>query len=287
VRTLLCLAIVAAIASPAPRPSLRDLLRAAGAYSEHYHEAFTTIVAEERYVQRQIHNQTAPAAEAERTLRSDVMLIRGAAGENAWFFFRDVFELDGRPVSDTRGRLESWFRESREGFMHKARALALEQARFNLGDIVRTINVPFVALEFLLPRHQDRFRFRLSKVAAAQGAETAEITYEERRRPTMIRTPEGDDVEARGTFWIDPATGRVLMSELRTGERNRRQVRAVITVGYAPNERLQMLVPVEMDESYEFGSVRIDGAAKYSNFRRFETDARIIRQPIASELTRR
>jgi hypothetical protein len=77
-----------------------------------------------------------------------------------------------------------------------------------------------LALEFLLPRHQDRFRFRLSKVTAAQGTEIAEITFEERRRPTMIRTPEGDDVEARGTFWIDPVTGRVLKSELRTGDVN-------------------------------------------------------------------
>ncbi len=93
----------------------------------------------------------------------------------------------------------------------------------------------------------------------------------------MIRTPDGDDVEARGRFWIEPATGRVLRTELRTGERNRRQVRAVIEVSYAANERLQMLVPVAMRERYEFGSIRIEGEAQYSNFRRFETDARIIR----------
>jgi hypothetical protein len=84
-------------------------------------------------------------------------------------------------------------------------------------------------------------------------------------------------VEVRGTFWIEPATGRVLKSELRTGEGNRRRIRAVITVTYAPNERLLMLVPVSMDETYAFKSIHITGTAMYSNFRRFETEARIIR----------
>ena len=93
----------------------------------------------------------------------------------------------------------------------------------------------------------------------------------------MIKTLEGEDVEARGRFWVEPATGRVLRSELRTGEGNSRQIRAVITVTYGSNDRLAMLVPVSMEESYDFKSVHITGRAAYSNFRRFETDARIIK----------
>ena len=251
-------------------------MRAAGAYSEQYHEAFTAIVAEESYAQRVVVPDSRAAGPSERTLRSDVMLVRGGAGESTWFFFRDVFEVDGAPVSSTRGRLESWYLESRQSLMQKARALALEQARYNIGDILRTINVPLVALEFLLPRHQERFRFRMARDSRTPTGGIA-VTFEERRRPTMIRTPDGDDVEARGMFWIDPATGRVLRSELRTGERDRRQVKAAITVTYEPNERLGMLVPVAMDESYAFGALTITGEARYSNFRRFETDARIIR----------
>lgn len=271
----------------AQRPSLGRLLEAAGTYAERYHEAFTTIVAEEQYLQRSVPPlrsgsgtwalQAVGDDDEQRTLRSDVMLLRGVAGEDAWFFFRDVFDVDGRPVSSTRGRLESWLRQSRDAFVHRARALALEQARYNLGDILRTINVPLIALEFLLPRHQERFRFRLAGDASVSGVQVTAVTYEERRRPTMIRTPEGDDVEARGTFWIEPATGRVLRTELRTGERNPRQVRSSIVVTYELNERLGMLVPISMQERYSSGPVEITGLASYSNFRRFETDARIIR----------
>lgn len=272
---------------PAQRPSLGQVLERAGTYAEGYHEAFTTIVAEEHYVQRIVSPmrsssgtwalQTIGDDDEQRTLRSDVMLVRGVAGRDAWFFFRDVFEVDGRPVNSARGRLESWFRESRDSFVHRARALALEQARYNLGDILRTINVPLIALEFLLPRHQERFRFRHAGDTVVSGATVASVTYEERRRPTMIRTPDGDDIEAHGTFWIEPATGRVLRTELRTGERNGSQVRATIVVTYSSNERLGMLVPVSMQERYSSGSHEITGLASYSNFRRFETDARIIR----------
>lgn len=262
--------------SAAPQRSSRNkLLDAAAVYTEQYHEAFTSIVAEERYVQR-LQPGLGDRARR-RTLRSDVMLLRGVDGEHGWFFFRDVFEVDGEAVSGERGRLESWLRQSRDAFVQRARALALEQARYNLGNIVRTINVPLVALEFLLPRNQQRFRFRMTNQETVSGTHVMTVTYEERRRPTMIRTPEGDDVEARGRFWIEAGTGRVFRTELRTGERDRHQVRATIVVTYEPNERLRMLVPVAMEESYSAGTEEIAGSATYSNFRRFETDARIIR----------
>jgi hypothetical protein len=279
VRPLLVIPLCGTLLSApaAQRPSLRDVLGSAGTYSERYHDAFTTIVAEERYLQRATAASDAAKGAEERLLRSDVMLVRGAAGESTWFFFRDVFEVDGQPVSGTRGRLESWYQESRDSFMHKARALAIEQARFNLGDVLRTINVPLFALEFLFPRNQDRFRFRMSADGVVDGTRVTTVTFQERRRPTMIRTLDGEDVDVRGTFWIEPATGRVLKTELRTGEGNRRRIRAVITVTYAPNERLLMLVPASMDETYAFKSIHITGTAMYSNFRRFETEARIIR----------
>jgi hypothetical protein len=282
VPTLLLLAFALAITSTnqPQRPSLGRVLDAAGAYAERYHDAFTTIVAEEHYVQQVVSQPgrfPERAGDRERTLRSDVMLLRGGAGEGAWFFFREVFEVDGTAVSGTRGRLESWLRDSRDAFLNRARALALEQARYNLGDILRTINVPLIALEFVLPRHQERFRFRSAGQTTVNDVDVLAITFEERRHPTMIRTPDGEDIEARGTLWIEPATGRVLRTELRTGERHAADVRAAIIVSYEHNERLGMLVPAAMQERYVAGSHEITGLARYSNFRRFETDARIIR----------
>lgn len=273
---------------PAPAPqsdSLQTILRRASTYAETYHREFTSIVAEEHYVQ-QVTRTPAGANERwpspslpddgqVRTLRSDFMLLRGERSEAAWLSFRDIFEVDGKPVTGERGRLEGWLRDSRASFASRARALAMDQARYNVGGVVRTINVPLLPLEFLLTANQNRMRFRLSSREALAGTDGVVISYEERRRPTFIRTPGGDDVPAGGSFWIDPTTGAVLRTELRTGERDRRAVRTTITVAYERNTRLNMLVPLVMQEIYDAGRETITGVARYSNYRRFETQVRL------------
>lgn len=252
--------------------SLEEILERAAVYAQGYQRDFTSVVAEEHYVQTVTRRG---GGVERRTLRSDFMLLRGDAGRAPWLSFRDVFEVDGTAVAGERGRLERWLRDSRASFASRARALALDQARYNIGDVVRTINVPLLPLEFLARENQDRFRFRLRGRETVMGTETVVVTFEERRKPTLIRTPDGDDVPANGTFWIEPSSGRVLETDLRTGESGRGQVRTRIVVTYQPNERLNMLVPSSMEETYLAARETITGTARYSNYRRFETDVRI------------
>jgi hypothetical protein len=70
----------------------------------------------------------------------------------------------------------------------------------------------------------------------------------------------------RGRLWIEPATGRVLMSELLAGDDD---LRATIAVSYQSEPLLGFLVPVEMRERYEAPAkgVRIEGLATYEGFR--------------------
>lgn len=280
--------VLAALASPGAavrqEVSLADLRQRAGAYVLDYHRRLEAIVAEEHYVQRSV---TPPPSRGggdaggtvERTLRSDFMLLPGAAGEEGWFAFRDVFEVDGRTIGSQRGRLERWLTGSRASFLRNARALAIDQARYNVGPILRTINVPTLALEVLMPEKQARFRFRRAGATRSGDAAVSVVTFEERRRPTIIRTPEGRDLPARGTLWIEEATGRVVRTELRTGNAARDQVEATITVTYALVPRLGLLLPASMDERYAGRGSAITCTAVYSNFRRFETGARIVRPP--------
>src|SRR5690606_19239052 len=155
--------------------------------------------------------------------------------------------------------------------------LALEQARYNIGPVMRTINVPTLALEILTSRNQERFRFRRRGSTTMNGIDLMIISFEERRRPTMIRTPEGRDLPAFGSLWIEPGTGRVIRTELRTGERRSDRIEAAITVSYVFVPRLDLLLPGTMEERYAGPGADITCRADYSNFRRFETDARIIR----------
>jgi len=210
-------------------------------------------------------------------MRSEFMLVRGGGEEGMWLAFRDVLDVNGHATESQRGRLEQWLTQASGTFRERARALALEQARYNLGDIVRTINVPTLPLEFLLAERQARFRFKAAGEATMNGVKVLIISFEERERPTLIRTPTGDNVPARGAFWIDPVTGRVFSSELRTGEKERNRLRATIRVTYEVEPKLSMLVPVLMAETYQSSTIQIAATARYSNYRRFETKARLVR----------
>ncbi|MBA3295818.1 MAG: hypothetical protein H0U19_02690 [Acidobacteria bacterium] len=258
--------------------SVLDLtLARAAAYVRSYHQDFSVLVADEHYVQRSAVplrsgggrwalEGTTDHAE-ERTMRSEFMLVRGGGEEEMWLAFRDVLDVNGHATESQRGRLEQWLTQASGTFRERARALALEQARYNLGDIVRTINVPTLPLEFLLAERQARLRFKAA----------GEASFEERERPTLIRTPTGDNVPARGAFWIDPVTGRVFSSELRTGEKERNRLRATIRVTYKIEPKLSMLVPVLMAETYQSSTIQIAATARYSNYRRFETKTRLVR----------
>lgn len=272
----LCLALAASTAEP----GLKTVLGRAAGYVADYHERFTALVAEERYVQR-----TGPAKTSRpdsgldidraRVLRSDYVVVRDFAGANSWLGVRDVFEVDGESVNADRTRLQSLLGDTTRPLASRVRALADLQAKYNLGDLYRTINVPTLALEFLLPDRQPRFRFKHTGTTLFRGTPAWIVGFEERERPTIIRTPEGRDIKSSGTFWIDPATGAVLRSELRTGQVAGRPLHSIILVSYSPNVRFDMLLPDDMNELYLTGRMRIEGHATYTNFRRFETAVRI------------
>ena len=251
-------------------PDLATLLRRAGEYVRNYHETLTTVVADELYIQR---SNRMNKEEHTRTLRSEFALVRSAPGENLWLPIRDVIEVDGQRIAD-HSRLNQLLTGARDNLRSAARAIADEQSKYNLGDIYRTINVPTLPLEFLLPDRQSQFRFKATGVTTVSGIGTTSVSYEERSRPTIIRTPNGRDVVSKGSLWID-ADGRVLKTEHVTS--GARGLRAVITVTYQFEPRLDVLVPATMYESYSTRISQITAVATYSNFRRFETETRIVR----------
>ena len=169
---------------------------------------------------------------------------------------------------------------------HRSERILEESARFNIGDIRRNVNTPIFPLAFLEGSNQARFKFKVTgdrtPTAATENAspdgafrvstEVWVVAYEEKESHTMIRTDGEKDLPSKGRFWIDPATGRVLMSEL-TAEN--RAIRASIAVSYQSEPLLGLLVPIEMREHYEgkrSGSV-VEGRATYGRFRQFQVKA--------------
>jgi len=272
--------LVSALALPAPQqPDLKTLLKRAGAYTLEYHQRFTALVAEEHYVQRTGPDPrhalgARPLVERERTLRSDYVMVPDFAGAGSWLGVRDVIEVDDEPVGD-RDRLHALIQDTSRPLAARIRELADLEAKYNLGDVYRTINIPTLPLEFLLPDRQPRFHFKNAGPATLGGVAAIRVTYDEREHPTIIRSPSGQSASSHGSFWLDPATGAVLRSELRVSPSYGVAVDAIIVVTYKHNERFDMLLPEDMNEIYFTRGSRIEGQATYTNYRRFETDVRI------------
>jgi hypothetical protein len=267
----------------AQEPTLRIVLARAGAYVADYRRQLSGIVAEEHYIQEvqyQGGGHVPPGAQPERReLRSDLLLVK-PAGSRDWLQLRDVFEVDGHPVRDRSERLTKLLYGS-SGFAEgQIASIINESARYNIGSIQRTLNVPLLPLMFLAPGNQDRFKFKRTadRRPATTGEEPAPpgnfrvstevwvLEYRETEPATFIRTPDGKDLSSHGRFWIEPATGRVLMSELIN---DNREVRATIDVSYQSEPLVGFLVPIEMREQYQGrpDGVRIDGTATYGRFR--------------------
>jgi len=275
------LAAALSVAAPGERQPvpLKELLRRAGVWVEHFAEDSVFIVAEERYEQEyRFRNGSSWQAE-HRHLLSEIVLVRTPEDEARrgypWVQFRDVIEVDGKPLPDHRGRLERLFKDVSGSSYSRARALIQESARFNIGPLVREMNVPSFALFFLHPRNRSRFRFELKGEETIEGSRAAVVTYRERERPTMIRSVSREDRPAKGSVWIDGATGRVLRTDLEV-DSDRRWVTGT-EVTYGRDARLDLWVPTVMRERHHRDSDEyIDCTATYSGFRRFETNARMV-----------
>jgi hypothetical protein len=268
----------------AQQTTLTTVLQRAGAYVAEFHRQLSSIVAEERYVQDWRQSRHAGSTSlGHRELLSDLLLVK-PDGFATWMEFRDVFEVDGTPIRERNERLVKMFLEPSPTTADQIRRILAESARFNIGDITRNVNTPIFPLLFLENANHFRFKFKVSgdrrptttaaEASPSHGAfrvstEVWVIAYEEKESHTMIRTDNERDLPSRGRFWIDPATGRVLMSELTADNRN---IHAIIDVSYQSEPLLGLLVPIEMRERYEShrSGTRIEGRATYGRFRQFQ-----------------
>jgi hypothetical protein len=262
-------------------PVLAEVLERARTYVLQLERDLAGTVSEERYTQdvRRVGgggpSRGAPIATVQqhRELRSDVLLVR-PEGSDRYIQFRDVFEVDGRPVRDRDDRLALLFLNPAPSSAEQLREIREDSARYNIGEITRDFNVPVLALMFLHPEYRRRFDFALK--GTARAGQPVEIEYREIEPNTLIRTSFDRDLPARGRFRIEPASGRILLSELVLEDDT---VRAEVTVTYELDERIGLFVPSEMRESLgtQNGVLDIKGRATYTRFRRFKvtTDEKI------------
>jgi hypothetical protein len=271
------------IAAPAPTP-LWSLLSRAADYVEQYAAHLSGLVMEEAYVQdvEQLNRfgfrMNTRGGVSHRTLRSDLLLVR-PEGADGWMQFRDVFEVDGKALRDRNDRLARLFLEPSKSTAAQAEKIVRESARYNIGDIERTINLPLLAMTVLDRRMQPNFQFRYSDVteqsrlprsaAFAERPAALIVEFNESTVRTMITTPQGKNLRSHGRFWFAMPGAEVLMTELAVDDYT---LSATIHVAYERKPELPVAVPVEMHELYLNklnNQTKVEGTATYSNYRRF------------------
>jgi hypothetical protein len=262
---LLLSASTVVLATPQEVP-LETLLERLATYIETSERDLSAVVSEEHYTQEVTGRSSLwPTS---RVLRSEFLLTRSAAGEGMpeWIAFRDVFEVDGKPVQDRSDRLIQLFVKPTGDALDQVNRIVKESAKHNLGWVTRTVNVPTMVLIYAKRDQQKRSQFRRGGTSKVGDVVGREVRFTERALPRVIRT--ADNAAAQGTFWIDEQAGRILKTELKisTGSTS-----AVIGVSYGHEPKLDMWLPVLMSERYSTPRQPIiTGRAVYSNFRKFD-----------------
>jgi hypothetical protein len=142
-----------------------------------------------------------------------------------------------------------------------------------------------LSLLVLDAKHRERFSFKRRRVQHDSDAVLVTLTFVEKKTPTLIRGLTGGRLFSTGEMVVEAGTGRVRRAVLRLETDN---VNVELATSYSPQKRLDMWVPAVFRERYEHatgkGSKDAESGvereqvvceARYSNFRRFETDVRI------------
>jgi len=285
------------------RERLGALVASVGAYVERFQVAMEGAVLDESYVQllRQpccreprdpgedpplLWDRTPGRTRhrgvvARRQLKSEVLLLRVAGGMRVGY--RDVYEVDGRGIQDRSERAWRLLLSGTEASTLALGAIAAESARFNLGRMQRTTNLPSTPLLYLAPSMHERLFFSRGGEAELDGTKTTILEFREDASPTLAASANGIDMPARGRAWVEPSTGRIRRIELRYSPGARR----AMVVWFRADSRLGVLAPERMWEWYEripigeelpAGSPErawpadLEALATYSNLRLFSVE---------------
>lgn len=271
---LLLTLLVFATTTRAEQIDVDSLLDRVGGWLAAYESALSTLVADEELTQQFTPSTRALIART-RTLSSSYSFIR-LPGNRAWLGLREVQRINRGRIRENGPTLREVLATPASSLEVVAAELAWRNARHNLGA-PRTINVPTLPLELMDPRHRPRFSFTASGAERIRGIDTSRIAFTEQVRPSLVRSPDGTEgLPTRGRMWIVAATGEILKGEVEAYQEGLDVREWKLTVDFAFNRDLKLLVPTTVREEFAMANGKGTGRATYRNFRRFTTSARIV-----------
>ena len=225
------------------------------------------VVTEEEYDQRFARNKR------KRHLKSDFLLVAYPGQKDLVMVFRDVREVDGKPVRDKQDRISKLFLEPFNNAIRRAQDIHRDGLRHSV-DNGRLMD-PLQVITYLQSEYQGGFTFTLGDRAPDLGADIRVIN--------LTPTPARGKIARPARAWVSEATGEVVKTEVRSGFGASVEI---TTTTFGTDPVLKIRVPLEMkDELPRFSRDDFIGTAKYSNARRFDvrTDAEVQLPPEPSQ----
>ncbi len=283
--TILALLLIRPSASALQQPTIADVLARAASAVAPLADINRVILGEERYRQTLRIRKNSfgtpnggfktdlveMVAAERREWVAELALAATPANEALgypWMEFRDIVSVGGKRQRDGASRLGILVAGPPDVAGPEAVAVTREATGFVLGRLVRAINLPRLAVVFLHASNQPRFEFKRAGDRTIDGVKTWEVKYRERTTPTIIRmSGEANDAPSSGSFWIDPSTGRVLRSTLRSAESA--TIRDDLVVSYRYHAESGACLPFELTETIvdEDAGQQVDGTATFANWR--------------------
>ena len=264
----------------AQAPALDVMLTRLSAYLLDYETKVFELAADEQYDQWVKRPPKYGGSTLEkRKLKATFFLVKLPDGK-AWYGFREVTSVNGKSLKKGARPMAQVLSERTVDALDEALAITRENAKYNIGPVYRNLNVPLQALDLLHPQYRNRFQFTSGGLVREGGRLTFEVDFVESSRPSLVSDGFGGDVPVHGRVLVDPMSGAVLRTEIRTGGNPGSFLRdGFISVEYRLDSRLQMFLPAELEETYGLDSEILHGHASYRNYRRFQTSARMVDAP--------
>jgi len=267
---------VSALAAPsaAQGPSAEELLAAGRSYLATYLPRVSGTLLDERYT---VMDVAGGRMQIPERIGSDIILLNFNGTAMA---LRDAYAVGGAKTREAGPRLSELLSEPTQARWDLALTYDDESKRHFLAETIMRLNDHMLALRFMSPPAPSAFQYTVDGRQKLNGVETIGLRFAEARGIDVkyVLDTRGN-AAVSGRFWIDPATGAVHKTELWADSKT--EV-ARVTVSYAPDPRLELLLPSKTVETYEErplpGGPREMGKGAGANssrggFHRFEANA--------------
>ena len=266
-----------AIGLAAQPASVDALLERLDAYLDRYEAELSTLIADEDFRQEepQLPGNARPLL---RRLESEVAFLR-LPGDGDWIGFRRVKRVNRKPVDDRHETLTALLSIASTDSIAQAKLLVAQSSEHNLGN-PRTINMPGLPLELIHQRHRRRFDVTLEGRDRVRGHNVVKLLFTERAAPSIVFFGGQLALLSRVHAWLDPQSGELHRAQVLFASDASQRTLPRLEVEFERDAALRLLVPSRMNELFllQAGGLGI-GRATYSNFRRFQTSARIVPPP--------